>query len=271
MGGACWFGVGTWWSVWSVALWLRREAATCLPPPLLHLHLLLLLPLLLSSPRRRDPYRRWLDCAVEGPRPLLRANAPRASSHLWALLYTEPPCHLVWGRRRMWLGRFKKRRPHPSTAVSPLTNPVDSNCRTMATATAARASRAADGDPEAVVVGAGGSGEPLRAGTPSKDSRGALFGAVGGSGAGAGGDPAAAAASSTAFVICTSIASSVLLIFTNKWVPGGKGAMGWVQFCARGRAAVTTAQPLVCSLPTPSRSSPARPPFRACATYCIAG
>jgi hypothetical protein len=54
--------------------------------------------------------------------------------------------------------------------------------------------------------------EPLRAGTPSKDRSG--FGATAASGDAA----AAAAASSTAFVICTSIASSVLLIFTNKWV-----------------------------------------------------
>ncbi len=54
--------------------------------------------------------------------------------------------------------------------------------------------------------------EPLRAGTPSKDRSG--IGATAASGDAA----AAAAASSTAFVICTSIASSVLLIFTNKWV-----------------------------------------------------
>jgi hypothetical protein len=147
----------------------------------------------------------------------------------------------------------------------------------MATATAARASRAADGDPEAVVVGAVGSAEPLRAGTPSKDSRGALFGAVGGSGAGAGGDPAAAAASSTAFVICTSIASSVLLIFTNKWVPGGKGAMDRVQRCSIVHVGaqplqVTTAKLLVCS-PSPLLHipAPARPHFRACAAYFIAG
>jgi hypothetical protein len=119
----------------------------------------------------------------------------RAQSTPYSLPTTQPTPAVVFLRQLLC---------HPSS--SPVDTPATAPGTSMATAP--RGGRVGDGDSVESAVGA----EPLRAGTPSKDRSG--FGATAASGDSA----AAAAASSTAFVICTSIASSVLLIFTNKWV-----------------------------------------------------